>query len=609
MSKDSSKVEKMKLSRRTFLGTAALGAAAIGGTVVAASALAPKALATSQPGISTSAGKSLIVPTNSGNASKAQPVPVPSSWTESAEVVVVGYGGAGAVTALTAYNAGSDVMILEKTPSQASVGITSPTISGGGGNTHIDGGLVVWPTDPVLGAQHLYYLSFGATPMAVCQAWGTMANQNKAWLDSMGIKCTLVPNSGEFPFLPGGSSISNYNIVGGGAVLFKTLDVAVQAANIPVLFNTQATDLIQNPTTGEILGVQALQNQSEVITVQATKAVVLCTGGFEYNDEMKVRYLKTYPAHFYGWQYNTGDGIKMAQKVGAGLWHMNACSGRPEPWIPTYNQAWSYSNPTNNYIWIDRNGNRWINESGYPSHSGWTQLADFDMYTAHYTRNPAFVIFDSTYFNTGAVAGGGITEIPTQFGGVLGGTPWSNAAMVEAGFIIQGDTISELAANLAAGPIYGDNVGLPSNADIPGWNSSGSVDTISVPNGYLPSTMTAAGLTNTVNTYNGYCAAGNGDPDFGRTASTMAPVQTAPFYALPLFLGGPNTQGGPIRNEMGQVCDPDNNPIPRLYSAGELGSVYGYLYPTGGGNNCELIAFGRIAGTNASAEVPYTSTS
>ncbi len=45
----------------------------------------------------------------------------------------------------------------------------------------------------------------------------------------------------------------------------------------------------------------------------------------------------------------------------------------------------------------------------------------------------------------------------------------------------------------------------------------------------------------------------------------------------------------------------DNPPIPRLYSAGELGSVWGMLYQ-GGGNIAECIAFGRIAGANAAAE-------
>jgi hypothetical protein len=591
-------IAEKKISRRKFLGAAVGGAAALG-VVAGASSFLPHVAGAAAP----KSAKAVSLPNSVYAGNNAAPLPIPTTWDQSADVVVVGYGGAGGVTAITAFDAGADVLILEKTPSQTALGISSPTISGGGGNTHIDGGLVVWPTDPVLGATHLYYLSFGATPWPVCQAWGTMANQNKAWLDSMGVKCTLVPNSGEFPFLPGGSSISNYNVVGGGAVLFKALDVAVQSRNIPVLFDTAATDLFQDPTTGEILGVRATQNLSEVVTIQAKRAVVLTCGGLEYNDEMKVRYLKTYPAHFYGWQYNTGDGIKMAQKVGAGLWHMNAVSGRPEPWIPTYNEAWSYANPTNNYIWVDRYGNRYINESGYPSHSGWTQLADFNMYTAEYTRNPSFVIFDSLFFNAGPVAGGGITSVQTQLGGVLGGTAWNNAAMVAAGFIIQGSTIAELAANLAAATIPGSNAGtIP-----PGWNAVASVDTITLPAGYNADKMTAATLGNTVNTYNGYVAAGNGDPDFGRTQATMAPVSTPPFYALPLWLGGPNTQGGPIRNEMGQVCDPDDNPIPRLYSAGELGSIYGFLYPTGGGNNCELIAFGRIAGTNAAAEQPWTS--
>ncbi len=50
-----------------------------------------------------------------------------------------------------------------------------------------------------------------------------------------------------------------------------------------------------------------------------------------------------------------------------------------------------------------------------------------------------------------------------------------------------------------------------------------------------------------------------------------------------------------------QVVHVDNTPVPRLYSAGELGSVWGMFYQ-GGGNIAECIAFGRIAGVNAAAE-------
>jgi predicted oxidoreductase len=49
---------------------------------------------------------------------------------------------------------------------------------------------------------------------------------------------------------------------------------------------------------------------------------------------------------------------------------------------------------------------------------------------------------------------------------------------------------------------------------------------------------------------------------------------------------------------------PDGTPIARLYSAGELGSIYSYLYQ-GTGNIGECLAFGRISGRNAAAETPW----
>jgi hypothetical protein len=49
------------------------------------------------------------------------------------------------------------------------------------------------------------------------------------------------------------------------------------------------------------------------------------------------------------------------------------------------------------------------------------------------------------------------------------------------------------------------------------------------------------------------------------------------------------------------VVDPDNQPIERLYSAGELGSFWGWMY-NGGGNNAEALCTGQIAGKNAASE-------
>ena len=84
----------------------------------------------------------------------------------------------------------------------------------------------------------------------------------------------------------------------------------------------------------------------------------------------------------------------------------------------------------------------------------------------------------------------------------------------------------------------------------------------------------------------------------------LAPVAAPPFYAVELSPSMLNTQGGPRRNEKAQIVRPDGSPIPRLYSAGELGSIYSYLYQ-GTGNIGECLAFGRISGRNAAAETPW----
>jgi len=110
-------------------------------------------------------------------------------------------------------------------------------------------------------------------------------------------------------------------------------------------------------------------------------------------------------------------------------------------------------------------------------------------------------------------------------------------------------------------------------------------------------------LQKTVDKWNEACAKGL-DADFGRSAEFLGPIKQEPFYAMSLTLGILNTQGGPRRNVKAQIVDPEGKPIPRLYSAGELGSMYSFLY-NGGGNVGECLAFGRIAGRNAAAEKPW----
>ena len=144
-----------------------------------------------------------------------------------------------------------------------------------------------------------------------------------------------------------------------------------------------------------------------------------------------------------------------------------------------------------------------------------------------------------------------------------------NQKEIDRGWIMKSSTLAGLAKQIQADP---DNAGM----------------------------INPSALKATVQRYNKYCQKGE-DRDFHKPSEWLRPLEDPPYFAVKLWPGGPNTQGGPKRNTRSQVLRVDNTPIPRLYSAGELGSVWGMLY-TGAGNIAECIAFGRIAGTNAATE-------
>jgi succinate dehydrogenase/fumarate reductase flavoprotein subunit len=128
-----------------------------------------------------------------------------------------------------------------------------------------------------------------------------------------------------------------------------------------------------------------------------------------------------------------------------------------------------------------------------------------------------------------------------------------------------------------------------------GWiKTADSVEALAAQIGLDPASLAA-----TVARWNQHCEA-KADADFGRTLM-LTPLAKGPYYAVELSPSMLNTQGGPRRNEKAQIVRPDGSPIARLYSAGELGSIYSYLYQ-GTGNIGECLAFGRIAGRNAASE-------
>lgn len=495
------------------------------------------------------------------------------AWDYESDVVIVGYGGAGAVTAITAHDLGARVLIVEKNRAD------TPTTINHTPSSRMAGGYFLCATDARKAADYLYWTSWGATPRECCEVMGEYIVTNEAYMLSLGgqgkrsleraVQCEYRD------IAPGGDSLYMFLHRGAGPGQFKVLMENIEKRNIQVLYNHPAKEVIQHPVTGEILGVAA-ENDGRSVYVKARKAVVLSTGGFEWDEEMKLNYLKAYPSYYYCNPGNEGDGIKMGQGAGAGLWHMNSISGRIVSYVKGMKPAFGthFLVP---FILVNKYGKRFATEPGDPDttkyrmHGFWLECIRFDTQRVEYPQIPCYQIFDETRRLKGPFARSMIKGLLPD------GTPqyfykWSqdNSAEIERGWIIRGETIEDLAANIRRQDMENE------------------------------SRMDPAILKETLITFNRYCKVGE-DPDFHRSPEALVPLEAPPFYALKMYPGGPNTQGGLKKNARGQVLDAHDKVIGRLYAPGENGSYFGFLY-SGGGNLCENLVWGRITGENAARE-------
>lgn len=492
-------------------------------------------------------------------------------WNTTTEVVVIGYGLAGAATAITAHDEGAKVIILEKQRSDSHHT-----------NSSLSGGAFIVPSnvkDIIRYMEALCHVGEGLywTDRTIIRAWAKYAYHNKDWMEKLGVKPKLTGTIGEHRHVPGADSVHLYSVPGRGFLMMKIVDQAVRSRGIPIMYGTAAENLLTD-SNRQIIGVRAKQSKVRgKINIEASKAVVLTCGGFEFDEQMKLNYLGVYPTYFMGCSANMGDGIRMALEVGADLWHMNCCSAGIAAKFPDYptafmfelgGQGWTVRmyrgqaiREKAGYIVVDRNGQRFVNENnlGAKVHAVYYEFTVFDTEHLAYPRVPGYWIFDQNRIEAGplifTLAG---ASGPQQL------YKWSkdNKKEVEKGWLIKADTVRNLSSALDIQP---------------------------------------DALERTVGSYNLCCERGK-DPDFGRQPSDLIALSRPPFYAVKLWPGGANTQGGPKRNSKAQVLDTYGKPIPRLYAAGELGSIFGKIYPGGGGNLSECIAFGRIAGENAARE-------
>ena len=483
---------------------------------------------------------------------------LPERWDQEADVVVVGFGGAGAATAIGAHDLGASVLLLERAPEGEE-----------GGNTRVSAQGYLNVSDVDKAVRYLDALSgHHAIPRDMARAWAEELSRNNDWIASLGgdpQEHQLQPAGIEFPELPGSDCVHKFHHgdVLGYSNTWKFFEQAVKQRPIGILYETRGKELIQDGITKEVLGVRAERNGAR-ISVKARKAVVLTCGGFENNQQMIRNYLPGLPyCYTSGTPYNEGDGITMAQCVGADLWHMNNYAGPGMALkVPEYRTTFSMTplhfahEQPGGMIVVGPDAKRFADEKlrtlhGKVRRNGrWVPLP---------VPCPMFMVFDHALFGYGPL----YDKNPVMgWSRIVERYDWSedNSAELARGWIRRAPDVAALAAQ----------IGLEPDA-----------------------------LLATVERWNRHCGRGQ-DPDFGRT-KMLFPLTRPPFYTIELSPSMLNTQGGPRRNANGQVVRPDDTPIPRLYSAGELGSIYAYLYQ-GTGNIGECFAFGRICARNAVAE-------
>lgn len=502
-------------------------------------------------------------------------------WTDEADVVIVGLGGAGLSAAATmALEDLGSALILEAAPEELS-----------GGNTRVSGQIVFCPDNPEAAIEYQTALNgMYSVPDDIMQTWAEDICQNKDWLtENFGgnYEGNYYDEHGEFEEMPQSELMPSYLHEGmaNDQGTWNLLYTYVSEAGTPIYYEARAIKLIQN-VEGDIIGVATEDGRS----FKANKGVILGCGGFEANPEMMSAYMPAgFPARVgKGTWYNRGDGIKMAQEVGAQLWHMNNCSGCNFGTFATEDadpmKLTSVNWQTPDYIYLNERGQRFCNETTYELRSGLQRhgkiyragtYVDLDLPMGAWAIFGQEAFDKATLFSRNCYSGSLLVD----------GWLESNEQALEAGVITKCDIIEEIVEatglDLAAvqGTIDYYNQCAENNDDMlfhrgQAMNRFGEL--ISVP--------------------------GHENDEVSTQPFDLVKLE-APFYVIPLFGQILNTQGGPKRSAECEILDVEDNPIPRLYGAGEMGCAYPYVYNVGG-NVSEAFSSGRRAARNVAALSP-----
>jgi len=450
------------------------------------------------------------------------------------DVIVIGAGGAGLAAAATAASQGSRVLVAEAGDRA-------------GGSTALSGGVFYAAGTPVQRAKGIA----GDTPGAMFHYYMTL-NQYKLEAALVRRLCDEAPGALEwliglgvsFPvanlYVAGVDKIARgHRAEGMGPEITTALEGACNRQGVDVVLRTRVHELLVED--GAVRGIHV--DGAEL----RSSAVVLATGGFGANPELLSR---LYPdaarqgdlAWYIGSKHCRGDGLAMAQAVGAQLYGHNRGLLLVTPGfardLEVYLPGW--------LVYVNREGRRFVDET--------IEYSVLAAVLKEQVGGECFAIFDEAA--RAAARSDPARPAPNWTADRL-------AALIEAGKVARGATLRELA----------DIVGVRAGA-----------------------------LETTIAGYNEHCAAGH-DASWFKPADMLRPVRTPPFHAVRIRPAIVCWTGTGLRIDRdARVLDASERPIPGLYAAGETtGGVFGECYAAGGASIANAIVFGRIAGAGAAA--------
>ncbi|MGV9799986.1 FAD-dependent oxidoreductase [Mycobacterium sp. NPDC003449] len=525
-----------------------------------------------------------------------------SDWDDEVDVVVLGSGGAGLTAALSAAVNGASVAVYEK----------ARTV---GGTTAVSGGIVWIPAHeraadgPLPFTEAMDYLRAQSLGYMDADLVDTFVRTGPAMLNfveaNSELRFAVAEGFPDYkPELPGGRPGGGRSLSAGpidlarlGGWRDRITAFPADFSNVGIDAETRArihavhddpdadlcvagTALIAGllrglldrgiePVTGAravelfgdgaITGVRISVDGSD-IRVRARGGVVLATGGFEWDAKLVEAYLRG-PMHGpVSPPNNTGDGLRMAMAHGADLANMGEAWWVPVVQIPgdtidghPRSRSVRLERTRPRSVIVNRAGKRFVNEAGeYNSMAGPFQYLDP---RAGYANDPAWIVFDALHLRRYGFLG-------VEPGGPVPDWFCASDSLTELG-AKTGIDADGLAATLAR---WNDNVAREVDPDF-GRGASA---------------------------YDGYW----GDPDAATPAGqTLGPVDTAPFYAVPVKVGAMGTKGGPRTDRDGRVLHVGGTPIPGLFAAGNaMAGVTGKAYGGAGGTLGPAMVFGYRSG-------------